>query len=468
MCGEAAVSERADVLVVGGGIAGIAASVALADAGVRVELIETRKKLGGRATSFRDARTGDEVDNCQHVALGCCANFRWLCDRLGVGGLIEWWERLWWYEDGGRVSEVGSVRWLPAPGHLLPGLARASFLDGGEKAALAVGMAHAMRADRSRWRGVSFGAWLSEVEQPSSVVERFWSPLIVSACNAGVDRVAASVGLHVVQEGLLSTREAFEIGVPRVPLSRLYEPAVRVIERSGGRVRLGVGASAVSAREVRLRGGGSVAAGGVVLAAPFERAIGLLTAGGASDERVRMMGELEHSPIVGVHLAFDRAVLGTGHGVLLGDSTPWVFRKDTEGRRVHAVISAADGWVDLDEAAVVRRVVGVMRRCLGGMDGARIEHARVVKEKRATFVPGVEAERSRVAAQGSSGVVLAGCYTATGWPSTMEGATRSGLRAAEVVLGERSGAFVRGGLKPAVVPRLFGGRTLRRQGLGGP
>jgi zeta-carotene desaturase len=255
------------------------------------------------------------------------------------------------------------------------------------------------------------------------------------------------------------------VGVPRVPLSRLYGPAAGVIERAGGRVRLGEGVEAVGPDRVRLRGGEEERFGRVVLAVPFERAAGLLEAGNAADGRVGAMNGLRHSPIVGVHLVFDRGVLETGHGVLLGDGAPWVFRKDASGRRVHAVISAADDWVGLSEAAIVERVVGVMRACLAGMDGSeRVVHARVVKEKRATFVPNTEAEACRVEAGGESGVVLAGCYTATGWPSTMEGAVRSGLRAAEVVLGRAAGSLVRPALRAGAVGRAVGGRSLRLQG----
>ncbi len=459
-------SARPDVVVVGGGIAGLTAALELASSGVRVELVETRKKLGGRATSFDDVRSGERLDNCQHVALGCCTNFIALCERLGVGDLLEFHDRLWWYEPGGRVSEVGAVNWLPTPGHLGPGFVGARFLSTGEKVSLSRAMVAAMRTERGAWRERSFAAWLRARGQVGRVVQRFWQPLIVSACNAEPGDVAASVGLHVVQEGMLSSRRSFEVGVPRVPLVELYDAAGPAIRAAGGRVRLGASAAAVGERFVRLRDGDVIEADRVICATPFERTVGLLEATGLGDERLAMMRKLRHGAIVGVHLRFDRPVLLSPHGVLLGDGTPWVFRKDDEGRAVHVVLSAAGDRAAWSERELIDWAVGVLRSCVpnGFEDGAALEWGRAVKERRATFVPDTMAERNRPAVEGGSGVLLAGCYTATGWPSTMEGATRSGLAAASVAMGEDAGSRIVPSRRVGFVPRILGGSELRALG----
>jgi zeta-carotene desaturase len=452
------------VIIVGGGIAGIAAAVTLAQRGVRVDLIETRKKLGGRATSFTDARTGEELDNCQHVALGCCTNFVALCAMLGVRDAIEWFDRLWWIERGGRETELRADAWAPAPLHLARSFAHAAFLSASERAEIAGGIAAALRADREAWTSSPFTQWLDETGQSVGAVRKFWAPVMVSACNAGVDRIAASVGLHVLQEGLLAHRDAFRVGVPRVPLRRLYDGAQSIIEAAGGRVRFGAGAQAVSAGHVTLRSGERVDGDFVVLAAPVERAAALLERGGAMDARVGMLGAFTPSPIVGVHVRFDRPVLHRPHAVLVDAETQWLFRKDEAGAAMHAVISGADEWLGLSEAEATERVLRDVHAALGERAGsARLLWSRVVKERRATWAPTPLAEAHRPKATGRSGVILAGCYTDTGWPSTMEGAARSGFAAAAAVLGADAGEFLVPSLRPEFIGRVLGGRSLRSQ-----
>lgn len=440
--------SRADVLVLGGGLAGLSAAVALADAGVRVEVLETRRKLGGRATSFTDPRTGEVLDNCQHVAMGCCTNYLDLCARLGVLDLMRWTDTLTFIEAGGRRSVIRPGA-LPAPGHAAWSFLRAPMLSAGEKAQVARALLGMMAARPGEHEGETFGAWLDRRGQGPRVRARFWEPVVVSACNLSIERVAASVALHVFREGFLLGPEAMRVAVSAVPLVELYDPAEEAIVRAGGRVRLGAGVERFGADWAQTSAGERVEAGRVVCALPFERAAACVD-DAARDARFEGMARLGHSPILGVHLEFDRPVLDAPHAVLVERPTQWLFRKDEDGRRVHAVISAADEWLGLGEEQIGARVLEDVRACLPGAREAGLVRVRSVKEKRATFAATPASERDRPeAGAGAGGAVLAGDYVRTGWPATMEGAVRSGRLAAAAVLGR--------GPEALLTPPLRGG-----------
>lgn len=425
-------------IVVGGGIAGIAASIRLADAGVAVTLLETRRKLGGRATSFTDVRTGLVIDNCQHVAMGCCVNYLDLLARLGVSDRLRWLEESFWVEAGGRTS-VLRPGLLPAPGHFAGSFVAAKFLSTSEKLAVARAMAAIGRARRSQWRDRVFADWLAEHGQPEGAVRKFWEPVIVSACNLPVDRVAADVALHVFQEGFLANRRAPRIGVSAVPLIELYDPAESALTRAGGVIRLGAGVDRIEPRSVWTTAGEKLCADSVICATPPERAARLMDPTvRASDPRFEPLDRVTHSPILGVHLTFDRPVLDLHSAVLVNLPTQWLFRKDQSGSQVHAVISAADQWLALDEAEITRQVVADINACFPASRGAAVVSSRPVKERLATFAPTPANERLRpttLGPQGVEGVILAGDFVQTGWPATMEGATRSGYMAAAAALG---------------------------------
>lgn len=429
---------RADVVIVGGGLAGLSAAVRFADAGVRVEVLETRKRLGGRAGSFVDPRSGLEIDNCQHVAMGCCTAYRNFLDRIGMGGGLAWHRSQWWVEPGGRVSEI-RLGWLPAPFHAAPSFLRASFLDGGDKLAIARGLVAIKLSRLAELRRWTFAELLRETHQTPTAVRRFWEPVIVSACNLSVDRVSAEPAAQVFQDGLMKSSEASWIGVPTRPLSRLYEAVPGIVEAAGGRVRTGVSVTAVDETSATLADGERVVGDRVILAVPFERALRLVDGElAARDGRFDGMRRLGHSPILGVHLVFDRPVIDVPHAVLLDSGTQWVFRKDEAGRVIHAVVSAADEWMDVPEPLIVRRVFEDVVRAFPKASDARVVSARAVKEKRATFAATPEAQAARPGVVGhGSRLLLAGDWVDTGWPATMEGATRAGTAAADVVIAGR-------------------------------
>lgn len=453
-------------IVVGAGIAGIAAAVRLSEAGVRVRLLETRKKLGGRATSFDDTRSGRTLDNCQHVVLGCCTNYLDLLKRLDVEQCIQWYQEQYWIEVGGRTSVIRRGR-LPAPAHFAVSMLTAPMFTKAETISLARACSAMMRADRTQHRDETFATYLGTLGQSERLMRRFWSPVVVSACNLDLDKVAASVAMHVFQEGFFAAANAADIGVSTVPLVRLYDRAGELIARQGGTIDLGTSVRSVDARSVTTSDGQVLTADAVVCAVPVERVRRIVRPEClASDPRFARLDEFGHSPILGVHLEFDRPVMGDlPHAVLVDRPTQWLFRKNDDGTYVHAVISAADAWLELPEGEIGQRVLADMRACLPAFqprsraDGPELVRVRAVKEKLATFAPTPGIEPARPGPTGPSGVFLCGDYTDTGWPATMEGATRSGYAAAAAVLSAPAQSLVVRSLPIAPLARLLGLRA---------
>lgn len=461
------------VIVVGGGVAGVAAAVDLAQRGAHVALIEQRPRLGGRASSMDDPKTGRLIDNCQHVLTRACTALMDLYERLGVTTKIRWTDTLW-FADPDLPTRWHAMKGddLPAPMHLVRPMLRFGLLTVRERfdvsrAMLSVLQAGSTHAQRKAMNDRSFADWLGEQGQPATLVDKFWSPIVVSACNETCDRVAAGYALQVFQEGMLATADAYHMGLATCPLADLYGPAEGVIRQGGGDVRLETTARAVRfadgrASGVTLNTGEDLAADAVVLALPSERLGDVLPAGLAdTDARFARLGELEHSPIVGIHLyvrsnrdPVEHGVLPRPHVVLPGRPIHWFFdqgrvdlREHEAGtlvggpgpcRHIHAVISAARDAAAMNNDDLAQLAFDELRRVVGPSGAALVRvHQRVIKERAATFsvTPGVDALRPAVAGA-TPGLLLAGDWTDTGWPATMEGAARSGFAASAAALGE--------------------------------
>ncbi|MHC4100681.1 MAG: hydroxysqualene dehydroxylase HpnE [Planctomycetota bacterium] len=435
------------VAVVGGGLAGLATAVRLADAGYRPTVIESRKMLGGRATSLVDPRTDQLLDNCQHVLLGCCTNLIDFYDRLGVLDDIEWHRTLYWTRARGEIDELKAGR-LPAPFHLARSFMKMRLFDRRERRHVARAMWRIIRmgtSDRHRWADRTFAEFLDACGQPRSVVDRFWNVIITSACNLDVQRVGAAYALQVFKEGFLDNHWSYTMGLARVPLVTLYDTAGEVIEAAGGAIALGTSARAIAYNGRRVTGvvsaNGFIEAAAVVSAVPFDRLHRLVSPTlQKADARLRSLDRIEVSPILGAHLWFDQPVMDLPHLVLADHDVQWLFNKglDEQGRQhVHAVISAADEWMPLAEDEILRRVLHDVHEAVPGAIGLEPVQARCIKEKRATFaaVPGLDTHRPsarphHARGPGVDNLYLAGDWCDTGWPATMEGAVRSGYAAA--------------------------------------
>ena len=452
---------RPAVAVVGGGIAGLAAALSLAEEGFAVSLFERRALLGGRASSFEDPASGELVDNCQHVSLRCCTNLDDFLRRVGASDAVPYCDRIDFLDPEGRRSSLRAGS-LPAPFHLLPSLLRFRALSLREKWRLVRVAWTILRSDRGseELERVDFRSWLLRHGQGERAIRLFWSPLLVSALNEEVERASARAALQVVFEGLLKNRRGFHVGLPRVPLAAIYsEKGLAALASRGVRVGLRRNAVAIEVAEgrataIRFADGSREAAGSIVAAVPFPQLRELLPA--EARGFLAPLAGLQTSPILGIHLWFDRTVTTPGFAALLGRRMQWAFAKEA-GRYLCLVVSAARDFERPPKEEIVETALREVRECFPAAREARLLKALVVRERNATFSPAPGAEALRPgAATPVRGLFLAGDWTACGWPATMEGAARSGYLAAEALLGER-------GIERRIVrDPLPAGRLVRR------
>ncbi len=441
--------EQHPIVILGGGLAGLSAAMTLAHQGVACTVLETRRHLGGRAASTTEPRSGEEIDNCQHVALGCCTQYLAFLRQIGADHLLRWTtDQHWIHAPEGKQPTVSriSAAPLPAPMQGLPSLLGATFLDLPAKLAAMQLAARVMVTKRSGLADVSFLQWMRREGIESDVlVERLLTPIIVSACNCLPSQCSAEAALHVFQDAIFATPQASAIGVSRVPLSQLYARVPEMLAKVGSEIWTGAGVAEFDAHEVKLSDGRVLKAERVVCAMPFERTRALASQQlRERDHRIAGLDLLDHAPILGVHLKFAEAVCAYPHAVLVDRATQWVFRKDEEGRHLHCVISGALAWMNLSEAEIVERVCADLEACFEGARRQKPLWARTIKERRATFVPTPESYfyRPDVRSDEPGGVILAGDYTRTGWPATMESAVRSGAMAAAVALGQPEDTYL--------------------------
>ena len=413
------------VIVIGGGLAGLSAAAALASAGFRVQVFEARPFLGGRATSFPLAPSEEDselIDNCQHVLLRCCVNLLDFYERLGVRDRIRFYREFYFIEPGGRISTLRRGA-LPAPLHFTGSFLRLRFLSTSDKLAIARGLMalRRERASRGDLDRITMHDWLREKRQPPRAVERFWRQVLLSAINEDIDRMAARHGFQVFWLGFLARSNGYEMGVPAIPLGELYRTE---LWRQAGDVTLRLRAPVERIDAQGIAAGGELhSADYYICALPFERlpALGLPAPA------------FEHSPITGIHLWFDRPVTNLPHATLLDRTLQWMFNK-SEGRYLQLVVSASRGLAGENRADIIALAVRELGEFFPRVREARLEKAHVIKELRATFsaAPGTEALRPQ-SGTGRPDLFLAGDWTRSGWPATMEGAVRSGYLAAEAV-----------------------------------
>ena len=414
------------VLIAGGGLAGLAAAAALGRDGWEVDLFEARPYLGGRATSYAVPAGGEEVaetiDNCQHVLLRCCVNLLDFYQRLGVRERIRFYREFYFIEPGGRISVLQRGR-LPAPLHFAGSFLGMKCFSASDK--MAIGRALiALRRERTRRKDldrISMLDWLLQKRQTPHAIDRFWRQVLVSAINEDLDRMAAVHGFQVFWLGFLSSADGYEMGIPSVPLGQLYAAdAWQSMPNVHMHLRSPVEHIDPSGFVVE---GKAVTADRYICALPFEKlpALGLPAP------------DLQHSPITGVHLWFDREVTTLPHATLLGRTMQWMFNKD-RGRYLQLVVSASRDLTPLSRQEIIEIAVGDLRLFLPRVRDANLVKAHVVKEQRATFSAAPETENLRPGTECSiPNVYLAGDWTRSGWPATMEGAVRSGYMAAEAV-----------------------------------
>jgi len=404
----------------------MSAAAALGGAGFDVELFESRPFLGGRATSYPVPASPDEpaetIDNCQHILLRCCVNLLDFYGRLGIRDRIRFYREFYFIEPDGRISVLRRGK-LPAPFHFTGSFLRMACLSGADKACIARALA-ALRRERTRRTDldrISMLDWLLQKRQTPRAIDRFWRQVLVSAVNEDLEHMAACHGFQVFWLGFLSRADSYEMGVPSVPLAALY--AAEAWQRIGSvRIETRCPVERITAEGFTI-GGRVHAAEYYICALPFERleAVGLASP------------PLTHSPITGIHLWFDREITTLPHATLLDRTVQWMFNKDG-GRYLQLVVSASRDLTNLSRNEIVEIAVGDLRLFFPRVREACLLKAHVVKEQRATFSGAPETECLRPQpASALRNVFLAGDWTRTGWPATMEGAVRSGYRAAEAI-----------------------------------
>jgi len=451
------------VIVIGGGLAGLAAGVALAESGWRVRLFEQRPFLGGRATSYV-LPDGEHVDNCQHVTLGCCTNLDDFYRRVGSTNKVKFFDRLLFLDPQGRKGEM-EAGILPAPFHMTGSFAKFAPLSLADKisigrAMLTILLTSGHPAGVDSPEGISMLAWLKQQGQTQRAIDRFWRVVLVSALDEELDKTDARFGIDVFWKAFLSNSRGYRMGVPVVPLAELYDGCRAFIEKKGGEVALrspirGIRIENNSVVAVSFDNNREESAGAYVFAVPHDTFAELLPSEIAqADAAFRNLDKIKDSPITGVHFWFDREVTKEPFITLLDTTVQWVFNKtalfgplatSTNGDAANSKISAAKQYLQLVISAsydllqkprqeIIDLCLAEVRRALPAAREANLVKATVIKEAAATFSPQPGVDRWRPKHQTSvEKLFLAGDWTSTGWPATMEGAVRSGYLAAEAV-----------------------------------
>jgi len=433
------------VAVVGGGLAGLAAAIACGDAGAEVTLFEARPRLGGATWSTE--LQGLRVDNGQHVFLRCCTEYLAFLDRIGARERTVIQPRLAIpvVTPGGATSWLRRVS-LPAPLHLAPSLARYAPLSLVERLRLvpAARRLKSLRLDDPGLDRTTFAEWLAAHGQSPRMISRFWDLVTRPTVNLPAAEASLALAAKVFQTGLLQAPDAADVGYAALPLERVHaEPAERALEKLGAAVRKRARAQrielgrdgAVTALWV---GGERVECDALVLAAPHEDAAKLLPDAAGIDTAA--LGKLGSSPIVNLHAVWDRRVLPHAFAAGVGTPLEWMFDRTEaagleSGQYLAVSLSAADRWVGVSSESLRKTFEPAFRALLPAARDAVLQRFFVTCEPTATFrgVPGTHALRARPETR-APGLYLAGAWTDTGWPATMEGAVRSGVSAARAAL----------------------------------
>ncbi len=435
--------------IVGGGLAGMAAALTLAESGRQVDLFEQRRRLGGRVASFHDPQTGQSVDLCMHVAMGCCTEFLDFIRRAGVEDCFERHRRLTFIGPEGEECPFTSWPWLPAPLHLLPGFARLRYLTFGERWNIARCLVRLARLSPDCLHSKTMaGDWLREQGQSPRMIDRFWSVVLVSALGDTVDRVDLTMARKVLVDGFLDSVHGYEVLTPRLPLGEIFD--VRLAERLrelGVTLHLATPVRSVviaegQARELVLAGGERREFDRFIVAVPWTT-IGRLF----PPEQLALLHSnwspeaIESSAITAVHLWFDREITPLAHAALVGRTSQWLFSHgasepaDDSDRRFHyqVVISASHHLTDVARSTLLEQVLIDVRTVWPEAREARLLHQRIVTERNAVFAVTPDSSTQRPeAATSVENLVLAGDWIRSDWPATMEAAIRSGYEAARL------------------------------------
>jgi squalene-associated FAD-dependent desaturase len=465
-------SQANRIAIVGGGLAGLAAAVALIERGCAVELFEARRKLGGRAGSYLDQASGESIDHCQHVAMGCCTNFLDFCRRTEIEDLFVRHRTLYFFGPDGRRCDFCPTQWLPAPLHLIAPLFALNYLSLRDKLGIARAMLRLLRLPTHEMPICpTVLDWLQAQQQSQAALAWFWKVVLVSALAESLDRASLAAARKVFVDGFLSHPNAANVLVPRVSLGALYDQRVAdwlrnrraTIHLESPVEMVSGGSDHVSG--LRLGDGSERAFDFVIVAVPWQRATAIL----APEMRSAVdpndaFASISSAPISSVHLWFDRKLTDLPHAVLVERLSQWVFARTLDRQPsehyYQVVISASHDLAGRPRESVVDEVFSDLKAVFMAAKAAKLLRWQLITEQQAVFSvrPGLDAIRP-LQQTAISNLLLAGDWTRTGWPATMEGAIRSGYLAAEAVLSHL------GRPERFLVPDLPGGILLRGLGM---
>ncbi|MCH8046465.1 MAG: FAD-dependent oxidoreductase [Planctomycetes bacterium] len=459
------------VAVIGGGLAGLAAAVALADEGIGVELFEATARLGGRAGSFADPASGELIDHCQHVSMGCCTNLADFCRRVNIADCFRRDRVLHFIGPDGRHFPLAASRWLPAPLHLAPALWKLGYLSLGEKIGIGRAMGRLMRmSSAAAEEGPTVGQWLRDQRQSQRAIDRFWSVVLVSALSETVDRASLAAARKVFVDGFLASRRGYEIEVPTVALGEMYgRRMIDVLAARGVAVHLSTSVTSLegderAVQEVCFADGTRQHYDAVIVAVPWRRVGALLASSLAGAlPQLHLLDQIESAPITAVHLWFDRPITTLPHAVLIDRLSQWVFNHGAQNAEppehyYQVVVSASRDLAGRDRDEIAAEVHDELASVWPAAGAARLLRHRIVTQPHAVFSVCVGVDRLRPSQTTPiPNLFLAGDWTATGWPATMESAVRSGYLAAQAALASlgRHVSLLKPDLPRAMLARLL-------------
>ena len=460
------------VAVIGAGAAGLAAAQALADSGYKVRLIERRPYVGGRASSYEHPGTGEVIDNCQHLLFGCCTNLIDLYRRIGALDKLRWFDEITMLEPGGRRS-VLSASPLPAPLHASPGFLKAHAFSLADKIAIARGL-NTFIAGIPEDTEENFAEWLARHKQTPSAIKRFWEPVLFAALNEELDQTSVHYAAKVCRELFLRSPESGRMAIPSVPLSDLYGHALASLKARGAEINLRSSVTRVTHNDSLQQWSietetEQFSADAIIFAVPFEAMAKLLPTlpeAPGKEALAAQVSQFTHAPIAAIHLWFDREITDLEHASMLDTTIQWLFNKSKlqpqrhaqEGYYIEVVISVLRSVIPMQRQELIDLALRELALFFPAVREAKLLKGAVTKEVRATFSIRPQLDKIRPTAQSPwRNIFLAGDWTASGWPATMEGAARSGYLAAEA-LTESSGnaqKFLQPDLPSTGFMRLF-------------